>query len=72
MSDPMFTSGTLDFYLREVAKAYKKLDGKEMPAEIVLIGGAAILAAYGFSRYRLFRTVGCCALMAWKQGQASP
>lgn len=48
MSDPMFTSETLDFYLREVAKAYKKLGGKEMPAEIVLIGGAAILAAYGF------------------------
>ena len=28
--------------------AYKKLGGKDTPAEIILIGGAAILANYGF------------------------
>lgn len=48
MSDRPFTAENLDFYLRELAKAYKKLGGKQTPAEIILIGGAAILANYGF------------------------
>ena len=48
MSDRPFTTENLDFYLRELAKAYKKLGGKGTPAEIILIGGASILANYGF------------------------
>lgn len=43
-----FTSENLDIYLKALAKEYKKLGGKGMPAEIILIGGAAILANYGF------------------------
>jgi len=43
-----FTSESLDIYLKALAKEYKKLGGKGMPAEIILIGGAAILANYGF------------------------
>lgn len=43
-----FTSENLDTYLKALAKEYKKLSGKGMPAEIILIGGAAILANYGF------------------------
>ena len=35
-------------YLKELGKEFRKLNGKKMPAEIVLIGGAAILANYGF------------------------
>ena len=33
----------LDIYLRELGKEYRKLAGKKSPAEIVLIGGGAIL-----------------------------
>lgn len=38
----------LDFYLRELAKTFRKLNGKAVPAEIILIGGAAVLINYGF------------------------
>lgn len=49
-SDSMrvFTKDNLDTYLKELAKEYRKLGGKNMPAEVILIGGAAILANYGF------------------------
>ena len=39
-----FTWENLDFYLKELAKEFKKIGGKNMPAEIILIGGASILA----------------------------
>jgi len=42
------TKANLDTYLKELAKEYRKLAGKKMPAEIILIGGAAVLARYGF------------------------
>lgn len=44
----VFTKENLNTYLKELAKEYRKLNGKSMPADIVLIGGAAILANYGF------------------------
>lgn len=44
----MFKKDNLDLYLKELAKEYKKLVGKNMPAEIILIGGAAIIESYGF------------------------
>ncbi len=44
----VFTKDNLDTYLKELAKEYRKLGGKNMPAEIILTGGAAILANYGF------------------------
>ena len=43
-----FTTENLDQYMKALAKAYRKLGGKTMPAEIILIGGAAVLADYGF------------------------
>lgn len=43
-----FTKDNLDTYLKELAKEFRKLNGTSMPAEIILIGGAAILANYGF------------------------
>lgn len=43
-----FRKDNLDFYLKELAKEYRKLGGKAMPAEIILIGGAAVIANYGF------------------------
>lgn len=47
-NDIYFSSENLDMYLKELAKEFRKLNGKKMPAEIILVGGAAILANYGF------------------------
>ena len=43
-----FTKDNLDTYLKELAKEFRKLIGTAMPAEIILIGGAAILTNYDF------------------------
>ena len=43
-----FTKENLDTYLKEVAREYRRLAGKGMPAELILIGGASILINYGF------------------------
>lgn len=43
-----FTKENLDHYLKELGKEFRRLNGTKMPAEIVLIGGASILANYGF------------------------
>lgn len=48
MSSDSFTKENLDTYLKELAKEFRKLNGKSMPAEIVLVGGAAVLTNYGF------------------------
>lgn len=45
---PYFTKETLIAHLKELAKEYRRLGGKAMPAEIVLVGGAAVVANYGF------------------------
>jgi hypothetical protein len=44
----VFTKDNLDTYLKELAKEFRKLNGTAVHAEIILIGGAAILANYGF------------------------
>lgn len=46
--DVAFTKENLDRYLKELAKEFRRLNGKTIPAEIILIGGASILANYGF------------------------
>ena len=43
-----FTKENLDEYLKELGREYRRLMGKSMPAEIIIIGGAAIIANYGF------------------------
>ena len=43
-----FTKENLDTFLKELGKEFRKLNGTKMPAEIILIGGAAVLANYGF------------------------
>lgn len=48
MLSETFNKQNLDGILKELAKEYKKLGGKRMPAEIILIGGAAIISHYGF------------------------
>ena len=46
------TKENIDQYLKDVAKEYRKLVGKECPAEMVLIGGASILVNYGLYHLR--------------------
>lgn len=43
-----FNKENLDVYLKELAKEFRKQNGKTMPAEIILIGGASVIANYGF------------------------
>ena len=46
--DTEFTKENFDSYLKELGKEYQKLGGKGVHCEIVLVGGASILANYGF------------------------
>ncbi|SDB26820.1 hypothetical protein SAMN02910317_01332 [Ruminococcaceae bacterium FB2012] len=48
LSDIAFTKDTLDLYLKELAKEFRKRNGKNTPAEVILIGGAAVVINYGF------------------------
>ena len=52
MSDQRFefTKENIDLYLKEVAKEYRRQVGKNMPAELTLIGGASVLINYGFRK----------------------
>lgn len=43
-----FTKENMDNCLKELAKEYRKRNGTNVPAEIILIGGASILINYGF------------------------
>lgn len=42
------TKENLDYYLKELAREFRRLNGKTTPAEMVLIGGASVLINYGF------------------------
>ena len=44
----VFTKENLDLFFRDLSKEYKRLGGRHIPVEIVLIGGAAIIENYGF------------------------
>lgn len=46
--DRAFTKENLNQCLSKLAKEFRKLNGTKVPAEIILIGGAAVLANYGF------------------------
>lgn len=43
-----FTRSNIDEYLKKLAKRFRKLNGTKVPAEIVIIGGAAVLLNYDF------------------------
>ena len=61
------TKENLDFYLRELAKEYRKLNGTKVKAEIILVGGAAVLANYGFREM----TVDIDATKTWKDSNGN-
>ena len=48
LSEHPFTRENLDNYLKELAKEFRKRNGNKIPAEIILIGGAAVVINYGF------------------------
>ena len=47
-SSKVFTKQNLDLVFRDLSKEYKRLGGRKIPVDIVLIGGAAIIEGYGF------------------------
>ena len=48
MEKVVFTKDNIDSLLFQLAKEYKRVSGRNMPAEIVIVGGAAIVSQYGF------------------------
>lgn len=48
MFEKTFTRENLEQYLKELSKEFRKLNGKGMPADIILIGGASVVINYGF------------------------
>jgi len=47
-TDTPITRDNLNEYLKVLAKEFHRLNGTKIPAEIILVGGAAVLASYGF------------------------
>lgn len=43
-----FIKDNLNIYLKELSREFRKLNGKQMPAEIILVVGTSILINYGF------------------------
>jgi len=43
-----FNKSNLDYYLKELAYEFRKLNRGGYPIEMIIVGGAAILANYGF------------------------
>jgi len=46
--DVPISKESLNTYLSELGKRFRKLNGTKMPAEIILVGGASVLINYGF------------------------
>ena len=44
----VFTKENINLFFRDLSREYKRLGGKNIPVEIILIGGAAIIESYGF------------------------
>lgn len=63
----VFTRENLDACLSRLAKEFRKLNGKKVHAEIVLIGGAAVLANYGFRDMTYDIDAVICASSAMKE-----
>lgn len=46
--DHQFTKDNIDHYLKDLAKEFRRRNGKSIPAEVILIGGASVMINYGF------------------------
>ncbi len=67
MSERRFTKDNLDTYLKDLAKEYRKRNGKSVPAEIILIGGASVLINYGFREMTYDLDAIVCASSSMKE-----
>lgn len=47
-NEKAINKNNVDLYLRELSKEFRKLNGRTIPAEIILIGGVSVLINYGF------------------------
>jgi len=47
-AEKSFTKENLEHYLLELSREFRKLNGRKMPAEIIIIGGGAVLLKYNF------------------------
>mgnify|MGYP007038196958 CR=1 FL=1 len=47
MSNKLYKDN-IEMYLKELAKEFRRLNGKTMQAEIIIVGGASIILNYGF------------------------
>ena len=47
-NNAIFSKDNIDLFLKELAKEFRKLNGKHMKAELILIGGASVLINYNF------------------------
>ena len=47
-AETSLNKGNLDIIFKELGKQYRKLVGKNVPAELTIVGGAAVLLSYGF------------------------
>jgi hypothetical protein len=54
-SDTPFTRKNLDFYLKELAREFRERGGKNMPAELILVGGASVLVVAEPLKLYIFR-----------------
>lgn len=46
--EQLINKNNFDLYLKELAKEFRRLNGKNLCAEIIIVGGAAIVGNYGF------------------------
>jgi len=47
-AEMLFTKESLEYYLKELAKEFRRRNNKAVAAEIILVGGASMLINYGF------------------------
>ena len=47
-AEVLISKENIDTYLKELAREFRKLNGTKTTAEIILIGGAAVIVNYGF------------------------
>lgn len=48
LKSPELSKEIIDELLKEVGKKYRKAVGKNMPAELIIVGGASVMINYGF------------------------
>lgn len=65
--DKPFTKENLDYYLKELAKEFRKRNGRMTSAEIILVGGASILINYDFREMTYDIDAYICASSAMKE-----